>query len=118
MTDALGSNLSHTDDEDGMATLQQGIAPPAPARAARVKAQGLPQTRRIVLEESEHIPPTGLFIGVNGRGYLLRAGEEANVPQSVIEVLNNATMSVPAKDPTTAQVVGYRDRQRYPFRYV
>ena len=71
---------------------------------------------RIVLEESDEIPPSGLFIGVNDHSYLLRPGVEADVPQGVIDVLENAVMSVPHIDPQSQRVVGYKDRHRYPFR--
>ncbi len=77
---------------------------------------GMPERVRIVLEENPEIPPTGLFVGVNGTGYLLRAGEELEVPASVVEVLDHAVMSQPQLDPSSGQVLGYRERMRYPYR--
>ena len=77
-----------------------------------------PATVKIILEESEEIPPTGLFVGYNDKTFLIRAGEEVTVPQGVVEILEHAVMSAPQKDPQTQQVVGYRDRMRYPFRRV
>jgi len=71
---------------------------------------------RILLEESEEIPPSGLFIGVNDKSYLLQPGEPVDVPQGVVDVLENAVMSTPRIDPQSKRVVGYRDRLRYPFR--
>jgi len=82
------------------------------------KAKGMPRTMRIILEEHEDIPPVGQFFGVNGRGYMLRPGEEADVPMGIIEVLNNATMLTPVKDMQTLRVVGYRSKLRYPYRVV
>lgn len=73
---------------------------------------------RIILEENENIPPTGLFLGVNGRGYILRPGEPVLVPPALIEVLNNAVESKPVIDPTTRRPVSYRDSMRYPYREV
>ena len=73
---------------------------------------------RIILEDNEHIPPTGQFIGVNGVGYLLMPGVEASVPESVLEVLDNAIMSEARLDQFTKQVIGYRDRLRFPYRIV
>ena len=70
---------------------------------------------RIILEENDNIPPTGQFFGAQGYGYVLRAGEEANVPMSIIGILNTAVMSVPVKD-SGDRVVGYRDRLRFPYR--
>lgn len=72
----------------------------------------------IVLEENDNIPPTGLFVGDNGRGYLLRPGEEICVPPGVLEILSNAVTSVPTVDPQSLQVIGYRNKMLYPFRIV
>lgn len=102
MTDQeLGSNI-------------EAEAPAAPKRKTVAK----PETVKIILEENDEIPPTGLFVGLNGRGYLIRAGEEVTVPSGVAEILEHAITSVPQMDPQTRQVVGYRDRMRYPFRRV
>lgn len=87
-------------------------------RVRKARPQGLPETVKIILEENDDIPPTGLFIGVNGKGYLIRAGEPVDVPRHVLEVLDNAVMSSPSVDPATRQVIGHRDRMRYPYRVV
>jgi hypothetical protein len=78
----------------------------------------MPETIRIVLEENDNIPPTGLYVGLNGKGYLIRPGEEVNVPHGVVEILDHAIMSTPVTDPNTRQVTGYRSRHRYPYRRV
>ena len=104
MSDMLGSNLK-TDEIKVR-------------KAAGTAPVGLPETVKIILDESDDIPPTGLFVGVNGKGYLIQPGEEVNVPRSVLEVLDHAVMSSPQTDPQTRQVVGYRDRPRYPYRLV
>lgn len=90
-------------------------AAPKPARK-KVAAIGLPDTVRILVEENDEIPPTGLFVGLNGTGYLIRAGEPVDVPRAILGVLDCAVMSAPQIDPTTRQVVGYRERMRYPYR--
>lgn len=77
-----------------------------------------PERVRIRLEESENIPPTGLFVGHNGTGYMLRAGEELDVPVPVVEILSNAVTSVPVIDPQSLQVIGYRSKRMYPFERV
>ena len=77
-----------------------------------------PKRVRIVLSENEFIPPTGLFVGDNGVPYLLRTGEEADVPVGVVEILSNAITLVPAIDPDTLAVVGYKPKKMYPFERV
>lgn len=75
-------------------------------------------TVRVVLEENDNIPPTGLFVGENGRGYLIRAGEPVDIPLGVLEILANAVVSVPTIDPQSLQVIGYRDKMLYPHRVI
>jgi len=87
------------------------------AKAAPVEPKK-PPTRRIILEENDLIPPTGLFVGDNGVGYLLCAGEEMDVPLGVLEILSNAKTSVPQVDPQSLQVLGYREKLMYPYRIV
>lgn len=102
-----------------MTELGENIEPAvSKSKAKSVKDAKKPDTVRIVLEENDDIPPTGLFLGHNGTSYVLRPGEPADVPRKLIEILDNAVMSAPQTDPQTKQVVGYRDRMRYPYRVV
>jgi len=94
---------------------------PAPKKASRApKAKSTPSVPKgyvkIQLEENDEIPPTGLYLGLNGRGYLLKPGEVVAVPTGLVDILDNAVMTVPQVDPNTRRVVGYRDRLRYPYR--
>jgi len=73
---------------------------------------------KVILEEDPAIPPTGLFISANGKPYLLMAGVEAQVPQEVLSVLNDAVISVPIIDPQSQRVTGYRSRLRFPYRRI
>lgn len=73
---------------------------------------------KILLEENDDIPPTGLFLGHNGRSYMLRPGEPVEVPRPLLEILDHAVMSAPQLDPQTKQVMGYRERMRYPYRVI
>ncbi len=106
-------------EQGGVAVLGSNIETDAPraTRAPRLKvpAQGLPQTKRVILEESDDIPPTGLFVSLNGKGYLIKPGEEVDLPLGVIEILDNAVMSTPVRSATN-EVIGYRDKTRFPYR--
>lgn len=72
---------------------------------------------RIILEDNDQIPPGGQFVAVNGRAFLIQPGHEVDVPESVLDVLDHAVMSVPVVD-ASATVIGYRDRLRFPYRIV
>lgn len=79
---------------------------------------GMPKTLRIVLDETDNMAPTGQMVSLNGRAFLIRPGEEVDLPLGVIEVLDNAVMAVPIVDPQTLKVVGHRPRLRFPYRVV
>lgn len=100
---------------EGNLTLPLAVDEAETKKAAKPKA---PARVKIILEESEHIPPTGLFVGDNGVGYILVAGEEIDVPVGVVEILSNAVTAVAVVDPQTLQIIGHRPRQMYPFRRV
>lgn len=72
---------------------------------------------KIILEENDNIPPTGQFFGADGKGYVLRPGEKAEVPMSIISILNTAVMSTPVFG-DGQRVSGYRDRLRFPYRVI
>lgn len=71
----------------------------------------------IVLEDNEEIPPGGQFMSVDGRPYLLKSGEPAHVPVSLVDVLDHAVKSMPVTD-ENRNVIAYRDRLRFPYRVV
>lgn len=101
---ALGNNL--------------GTADPAPAVVAKVAPVGMPETVRIVLEENDNIPSIGQFFGINGVGYLLKPGVEANVPIGIKEILDNAVEKRPIVSTVTNEITGWSNRHRYPYRLV
>jgi len=104
MTIDMGSNL---DVEVGEIKVQKR------------KPVGMPtDTVKIILEDNNDIPPTGLFVGLNGKGFLISPGVAVDVPAAVVEILEHAVVSTPVIDPQDNQVLGYRDRMKYPFRRV
>lgn len=114
----LGNNLDSEDEVVAEAPKRRG-RPPKKAKAEEKKAaQGMPKRVWIILEDNDEIPPTGLGIGHNGRSYMIRAGEPVNVPEFILEILDNAVMSAPIIDPTTRRVNGFRERLRFPYRRV
>lgn len=98
--DQVASNLVASDD----------VAPPPELSPGSRRI-------RIILEENDQIPPTGQYFGVQGRGYVLRAGEEADVPMLIVDILNNAVQDIPVKDQGD-RIIGYRSRLRFPYRII
>lgn len=84
-------------------------------KVAPTTSEAAVRRTRIVLEDSDQIGPSGQFFGANGKGYMLRPGEEAEVPDSILNILDTAVASVPIVD-NTQTVIGYRDRLRFPYR--
>ena len=85
---------------------------------ATERAVNMPKTTRIILEDNDNIPPTGLFLGHNGRSFILRTGIPVEVPIEVLDVLDHAIMTVPIINEQTRQPVGWRDRHKYPYKVV
>lgn len=109
-TEDMGSNMNEM-----FAGMPE--AEPKAKAAPKVRATKA-ETVRIILEENDAIPPTGLFVGLNGRGYLLKTGEELDVPLGVKGILDDAIMATPQFDPDTRQVIGYKSQRRYSYRTV
>jgi hypothetical protein len=86
-------------------------------KAKTTKTEPTERRVRIVLEDNDQISPNGQFFGVNGKGYMIRPGEEVDVPESILNVLDTAVMSVPVTDGSST-VIGYRDRLRFPYRII
>lgn len=110
--------MNDTDLEELESNLMEA---PAPAKASKKKPvpnEIAKNTVRIVLEESDDIPPNGLYLGHNGNGYRLMPGREADIPHFLKEILDHAVITVPQIDPTTKQVTGWRSRQKYAYRVI
>lgn len=102
---------------EGNLALSDPVRDPPKRKKAQPPVHADEERTTIVLEDNEQIPPTGQFFGVNGVGYILRSGEPARVPNSLLNVLDTAIVSVPVVN-AEKTVIGYRDRLRFPYRIV
>jgi hypothetical protein len=82
------------------------------------KPLGMPESTWVILDDNDDIPPTGLFVGHNGTGFLIQTGIPVNVPNHVLQILDDAVMDAPIINPADRKVMGYRPRPRYTYRRV
>lgn len=82
------------------------------------KPLGMPESTWVILDDNDDIPPTGLFVGHNGTGFLIQTGIPVNVPNHVLQILDDAIMDAPIINPSDKKVMGYRPRPRYTYRRV
>lgn len=100
MSKSLGTNLPDAEDTPGVFAAQK-------------------KTHVIIrLEENPEIPPVGQFFACNGRSYMLKPGVDAVVPIELVNVLNDAVTAVPQTDPDTLQLIGMREKKRFPYTLV
>ena len=79
---------------------------------------GMPDATWVILDDNDDIPPTGLFVGHNGHGFLIATGVPVRVPNYVLQILDDAVMDAPIINPSDKKVMGYRPRPRYTYRRV
>lgn len=125
MSNPFGTNLDNDDEAAAVGLTAEVLTKVEPAvinapSARKRKEADAPKERRvrIILEENDNIPPTGQFFGANGVGYLLKPSIAADVPLSIIDILNNAVQAKPIVDPATSQVTGFREGLRFPYRVI
>lgn len=94
------------------------IEPEAPVRKLKAKAVEAPKKFKIILEESDEIPPNGLFVQANGRSFIVPTGRPVEVPEVVKDILDHAIISIPRIDPKTKRRIGQVDRKRFNYSLV
>jgi hypothetical protein len=91
-----------------------------PPEDKEVKAKKEEKRTKIVIDE--HLDPgqdqmnTDVFVGVNGRGYLIKRGVTADVPDEVLHVLNNAVQTVYVEGPNGQEFT--RDVPRFNVKII
>ena len=73
---------------------------------------------KVIFDEVEDSPPSGLFISINGESYQITPGVEVEVPDFLLDHMDNALVGSPVVDPQTRRVTGYRHAPRFPYRVV
>jgi hypothetical protein len=58
---------------------------------------------RIIINENPDIPKNGLFISLNGYGFLAKTGVEIDIPRPVREMLDTRIQSFTTRDDETKQ---------------
>ena len=118
-------NVNVSDEMDGVVDNSTAETEPNPEQEVGPRRRGGRKTGggrgkkkedrvRIRVANTSEIPPSGQFIGVNGYGYLIKPNQEVSVPESVLEVLDNAVQSVPIQG-SNGRVEGYQDVPRFPY---
>lgn len=87
------------------------------AKRATANKRVKEKTYQIKLHNNSEIPPNGLYVGVNGRWMMLKPNTEMEVPESALEVLDNAVREEAEKDEHN-RVVGRREVPRFPYSVV
>lgn len=114
MTDTLPEFSS--EDLSKQAAAPKTTKPRKPRTQTKAMGPEAPKDEKrydITLHDNDGIPPSGQFISVNGYGYLLKPGERASVPASVLEVLDNAIQGIPNIE--NGRVAGIRQSPRLPY---
>jgi hypothetical protein len=73
---------------------------------------------RIVLADNPNIPPTGQYFGHNGNGFIIRAGEEVDVPDEIIAILDDAIELVAHTDASQKLTGATTKRRRFAYHRV
>jgi len=103
--------------DGGQGTKQTSSSTEGRKQGKRSSKRTQEKTHQIKLHNNPEIPPNGLYVGVNGRWMMLKPNVEMEVPESALEVLDNAVREEAEKDEHN-RVVGRREVPRFPYTVV
>jgi len=111
---AKAAKPSESDPLDRQKQTRQRAAEKVRTASKRVENE---PTHLIKLHNNPEIPPGGQYVGVNGRWIKIVPNVEMEVPESALEVLDNAVRLEPEKDEHN-RVIGTREVPRFPYSFV
>lgn len=103
------------DDMEGV-ELPTVKAEPSSAPEQTKTPANMRETIEIILEDNDDIPPTGLFVSLNGDAYRIPKGTPCRIPKFLKQILDDAIVDVPVVDPNTGQTLEWRKKQKYAYR--
>jgi len=115
----FGDGSGDTEQNNGVQQASSGSTEPKKPAAKKPAAKKKEEVKkvRIKLAHNKDIPPSGLHIGHNGRGYLLKPGHEVDVPEFLLDVLDNAVATRPTTD-QSGRVQGYEEQPRFMYTII
>jgi len=122
----INLNLSLAMNEDTMRQRildkcsELNIDPPVSKIHAKGGAAKNKKSKYITINVAKQVGPGGsepAFVGVQGVGYTIPRGINVDVPESVVEALNNAVQDIVTQDPDTAEIL-HEDVLTYPFQVI
>lgn len=112
-----GAASSETKSDSAAPAAKTGGTTKRKASAKKATAAKKVSTTKIILQKNDEIPPSGLFIGHNGVGYMLKPGVPVDVPDFLLDVLDNAVVSKPVLG-EDGKIARMEDSPRFPYQVV
>lgn len=85
------------------------------------KTEGAPEPEKkfiINIGLSNDNEPSKIFVGADGRDFLIQRGKDVAVPKAVLNVLDDAVVGVTEVDPNDNTRSIVVDRKRFPYTIV
>lgn len=71
---------------------------------------------RVMFDDVEEAVGGNIFVSINGEAFLIKTGIEVDVPDFLLDHLDNSVTGEPIVDQRTRRVAGYRNVTRFPYR--